>query len=270
MRINYYLCAVKLRTIISIACWVVLASACTQPSSPYTPDDKHFTIEVQNRMTPVKDQGESQTCWIYAMLAAIETEHLGWGDSVNLSPYYREKLIEQEKDCPPSKRGEPTTLITMIEKYGICGYDAMRKAEGATPQWVFMLGAQYTPQEFARSVCKPGEYIALMSNTDLPYYEEAVLDMPDNWTHERYLNIPMDSLLAKTERAVRQHHGVCWEDKSHAMAIVGLAHDEDGERYFVMKNSWGRQGKYGGLEFYPFKRFMAETIAVEMPHAAYQ
>ena len=36
----------------------------------------HFTHEVLNRMTPVKNQGESQTCWIYAMLAAIETEHL--------------------------------------------------------------------------------------------------------------------------------------------------------------------------------------------------
>ena len=27
----------------------------------------HFTHEVLNRMTPVKNQGESQTCWIYAM-----------------------------------------------------------------------------------------------------------------------------------------------------------------------------------------------------------
>lgn len=269
MHINYYLCAVKLKTIAYSACWIVLICACTRPASPYTPDDKHFTIEAQNRMTPVKDQGDSETCWIYAMLAAIETEHLSWGDSVNLSPYYIEKLIEQEKACPPSKRGEPTTLITMIEKYGICGYDAMRKIETPAPKWVFMLGAQYTPQEFARSVCKPGEYIALMSNDDLPYNEEAVLDVPDNWTHERYLNIPMDSLLAKTERAVRHHHGVCWEDKNHAMAIVGLAHDEDGERYFVMKNSWGDKGPHHGLEFYPFKRFVKETVAVEMPHAAY-
>ena len=54
-------------------------------------EPKTFTHEVLNRMTPIKNQGESQTCWIYAMLAAIETEHLSWGDSVNLSPYYIEK-----------------------------------------------------------------------------------------------------------------------------------------------------------------------------------
>ena len=59
---------------------------------------RHFTHEVLNRMTPIKDQGESQTCWIYAMLAAIETEHLAWGDSVNLSPYYIEKMMEKEME----------------------------------------------------------------------------------------------------------------------------------------------------------------------------
>ena len=50
-------------------------------------EPKNFTHEVLNRMTPIKDQGNIPTCWIYAMLATIETEHLSWGDSVNLSPY---------------------------------------------------------------------------------------------------------------------------------------------------------------------------------------
>ena len=260
----------KLRTLIVCgAAMAVLASSCARQKSRFTPEGKHFTTEVMNGMTPVKDQGQSQTCWIYAMLAAIETEHLSWGDSVNLSPYYIEKMIEQEHDCPKSKRGEPTTLITMIEKYGICGYDAMRKLDTPAPKWVFMLGATYTPQEFARSVCKPGEYIALTCDKNKPYYETSELEVPDNWTHERYLNIPIDSLAARTERAVRNHHGVCWEDRGHAMAIVGIAHDEDGERYFVMKNSWGKQGPYKGLEYVAFKQFRRETVAVEMTKEAY-
>ena len=68
---------------------------------------------------------------------------------------------------------------------------------------------------------------------------------------------------------MRQHHGVCWEDKHHAMAIVGLAHDENGERYFIMKNSWGDIGRYNGLEYYPMERFREETVAVEMTNDAY-
>ena len=230
---------------------------------------KHFTHEVLNRMTPIKDQGESETCWIYAMLAAIETEHLAWGDSVNLSPYYIEKMLEKEPNAPKSKRGEASTLLRLIEKYGIVGYDAMRKVETPAPKWVFFLGATYTPQEFARSVCKPGEYIQLMSNSRKPYYQEMELETKDNWLHDRYLNIPMDSLIVKTERAVRAHHGVCWGDEGHGMAIVGIAHDEDGEKYFVMKNSWGTDGPYKGLEYVSFKYFKEHTVTVEMTKDAY-
>ena len=160
-------------------------------------EPEHFTHEVLNRMTPVKNQGESQTCWIYAMLAAIETEHLSWGDSVNLSPYYIEKKMEEEPQAPESKRGMGKTLINLIQKYGIVGYDAMRKVETPAPRWVFMLGATYTPQEFARSVCAPDEYIALTCNDEAPYNQEIAIDLPDNWMHDRFYNIPMDSLLAR-------------------------------------------------------------------------
>jgi bleomycin hydrolase len=233
-------------------------------------EPKHFTHEVLNRMTPVKDQGKSQTCWIYAMLATIETEHLSWGDSVNLSPYYIEKALEREPKAPESKRGMGATLLRLIQKHGIVGYDAMRSIDTPAPRFVFMLGAEYTAQEFARSVCKPGEYIALTSNSSEPYYKEVDISLPDNWLQDRFLNIPMDSLLAKTERAVRKHHGVCWESKGHAMAIVGIAHDDTGEKYFIMKNSWGTDRSYKGLDYLSFEDFHEQTLAVEMTREAYQ
>ncbi len=119
------------------------------------------------------------------MLAAIETEQLYRGDSVNLSPYYIEKKMEQEPECPEAKRGMGKTLLNLIKKYGIVGYDDMRTVEISD------------------------EYIALTSNDDEPYYQDIDIDLPDNWMHDRFYNIPIDSLLAKTIRAVRQHHGVC-------------------------------------------------------------
>lgn len=230
---------------------------------------KHYTHEVLNAMTPVKDQGQSQLCWAYAMLAAIETEHLRWGDSVNLSPAYIEKMLEHESLAPASKRGMGATLISLIQKHGIVAYDAMRTADAPAPRFVFMLGAEYTPQEFARSVCAPGEYICLTSTPKAPYYEELTIDEPDNWLRQQFLNIPMDTLLAKTERAVRRHHGVCWESRRHAMAIVGIAHDDRGERYFVMKNSWGTRRPHRGLDYLSFRKFRTATLAVEMPRQAF-
>ncbi len=241
----------------------VLLSGCTLQ------EPRALTHEVLNRMTPVKDQGESQTCWIYAMLAAIETEHLSWGDSVNLSPYYIERMLEQEPAAPQSKRGMGNTLLRLIQKYGIVGYDAMRSAKAPAPRWVFMAGMQYTTQEFARSVCAPGEYMALTSSDDLPYNREVVVDLPDNWLHDRFLNVPIDTLLARTERAVRRHHGVCWESKNHAMAIVGIAHDGQGQKYFIMKNSWGSDYGDHGLNYLSFEEFRESTLAVEMPKRAF-
>jgi len=230
---------------------------------------KAFIHEMINPMTPIKDQGKSQTCWIYAMLGAIETEHLSMGDSVNLSPYYIQKMMEQEPQCPENKRGMGKTLLNLIQKYGIVGFDAMRTADTPAPQYVFMGGVEYTAKEFAHSVCGPNEYIALTSNDDEPYYQEVDIDLPDNWMHDRFYNIPIDSLLAKTERAVRAHHGVCWESKGHAMAIVGIAHDEDGRPYFIMKNSWGTDGPYQGLNYLSFSKFRKQTLAVEMTREAY-
>jgi len=246
-----------------VAIPLILGSCTQQPP-------KDITHEMINRMTPVKNQGSSSTCWIFAMLAAIETEHLSWGDSVNLSPYFVEKLMEQEPNAPESQRGMGATLIRLIHKYGICGYDAMRKIETPAPRWVFMLGATYTPQEFARSVCKPDEYMLLTSNADSTYYRDIDINLPDNWLHDRFYNIPIDTLLSKTERAVRQHHGVCWESENHAMAIVGIAHDTKGQKYFIMKNSWGPDHGYKGLDYLSFEEFKEETLAIEMTKEAYQ
>lgn len=226
---------------------------------------RHYNHVVMNRMTPVKNQGANQTCWIYAMLAAIETEQLRRGDSVNLSPYYIAKLMEQEPEMPLAKRGMGATAIQLIGKYGIVDYDAMPKADTSIPLSVWVWDSIYTPTDFALRICAPDDYIALTSNPQEPYDQYIDINLPDNWLHDRFMNIPMDSLLARTERAVRQHHGVCWESQYHAMAIVGIARDVIGRKYFIMKNSWGSNRPYNGLDYLSFKEFKKSTLAVEIP-----
>ena len=31
------------------------------------------------------------------------------------------------------------------------------------------------------------------------------------------------------------------------MVLIGIAHDENGKRYYIAKNSWGTGNQYGGL-----------------------
>lgn len=70
-------------------------------------------------MTPIKNQGKRQICWVYAMLAAIETEHLRKGDSVNLSAAYIYSMMKHEPNVPDTRRGMGATLLTLSQKYGL-------------------------------------------------------------------------------------------------------------------------------------------------------
>ena len=75
-----------------------LLSGCNKAGKPAGGGDTlRFANDIVLRTTPVKDQGASSLCWVYAMLATIETEHLMQGDSVNLSADYvaRNFLREQ-------------------------------------------------------------------------------------------------------------------------------------------------------------------------------
>jgi bleomycin hydrolase len=49
------------------------------------------------------------------------------------------------------------------------------------------------------------------------------------------------------------------------MAIVGIAHDDEGKKYFIMKNSWGTNRPHKGLDYLSFNNFRKKTLAVELP-----
>ncbi len=242
-----------------------------------------FTHEVLLPMTPVKDQGKSELCWAYAMLATIETEHILRGDSVNLSAVYIGRMLDgyaatvlehtrQQEDYNSElkRRGQramAVTLLNMLPTVGAMDYDVLpdeATAALSTPKWVFMLGARYTPQEFAHSLVTPDEYVALTCWPDSPYYQKVEVPTSDNWEHNRLMNLPVDTLLTTTERAIRSGHPVCWESTGHAMAIMGIAHDEDGKKYFIMKNSWGTDQPNNGLIYMSFGTFKKKTLAIEV------
>lgn len=318
-----------------------------------------FTTDVRLRTTPVKDQGSTSLCWVYAMLATIETEHIMQGDSVNLSADYvaraflREQALEQRaaEDWTLTTRGMATMTLRLIATYGLTHHDAfhrredtnfkvldeklrlargmatslddyIRRVDGQLAQafgepmpTVFFLGVQYTPLEFAHSVCHDGEYEALTSFTHHAFGERFPLEVADNHYHDTYLNVPLDTLYRKVVRALLHGHPVCWEGDTsepgfsfargvamlpsqtaspaavrtsqtapcatqterqqafesgattddHCMEMVGLAHDQHGRRYFIMKNSWGTDNRYGGFMYMSEDYFRLKTIAVVLP-----
>ncbi len=239
-----------------------------------------------------------------------------------------------------SLRGTMPQLVRLIMRYGAMPYDsyrcdgdvamACRKIENAAqkavrartgldrwrdkvddildrdiapmPYNIYMYGARYTPVEFARSVCRPDEYMALTSFTHHPFGEYADLELPDNYSHDTFLNLPIDTLMRRVEASLLAGHPVCWEggtrgdafsfsrgtaflpDESrtvtqderqraferfsvtddHCMELVGIARDAAGRRWFICKNSWGTDNPYGGFMYMSYNYARLNTVAVMM------
>lgn len=235
---------------------------------------------------------------------------------------------------PVSCRGMATTLLNLLSRYGTMPYDAynsstadypaisrriemaakaspsleqaQRRADdildqaiGSLPLNVYMFGAEYTPLEFAHSVCMKGEYTALTSFTHHPFGQPFVLETPDNAMRDAFVNLPIDSLMAVAVRSIRAGHPVCWEGDiteagfsfgrgladtpsprpctqqqrqrdfslrrttdDHAMALVGLARDSQGRLYFIAKNSWGTRNPYGGMMYLSENYVRLKTVAL--------
>lgn len=170
---------------------------------------------------------------------------------------------------------------------------------GALPKKVYMLGAEYTPEEFAHSVCMRGEYMAMTSFTHHPFGDSFVIEVPDNYSDELFYNVPIDVMMKRIERSLRMGHPVCWEGDTsekgfsfkrgvaeladdapcsqeqrqkdfetrrttddHCMELIGIAHDKNGKKYFIAKNSWGTDNPYGGLMYLSENYVRLKTIAI--------
>lgn len=256
---------------------------------PRASGSSSFTDEIRLRTTPVKNQEDTQLCWAFAMLATIETTHLELGDSVNLSPYYIISVMGLQDR--KKQRGVAPDLLTIIRKHGICGWDACRDIDTPAPRYVFMLGVEYTPQQFARSVCRRDEYITLTHIADARMMKPVELKLKDSRYPHKALNVPKDTLLARIDSAIFRGQGVCWEGEldrkffdwdagvavapksesnafpadNHCMAIIGKAHDEKGLPYYIMKNSWGDDNAHKGFIYVHRDYVRQKTVCVVLP-----
>ena len=109
---------------VSAGLWFYLAPLPDRPA--------HLTVETLSRMTPVKQQGGTQLCWAYAMLAAIETEHFREGDSLNLPIEPVVEALKSIPEVPPSRRAMGQTLLNLPWVLGWLGPKLMTKSSSSS------------------------------------------------------------------------------------------------------------------------------------------
>ena len=86
-------------------------------------------------------------------------------------------------------------------------------------------GKTYTPLTFNQEVIQfnPDDYIEFTSYTHHPYYKAFDLEVPDNWSHDQYYNIPIDELIEIMNYALANGHSIDWDGD---MSEKGINHEK--------------------------------------------
>jgi len=84
-------------------------------------------------------------------------------------------------------------------------------------------------ESFASDYCaiKGTDYIQITSFTHHPFYQQFILEAPDNWLWSEYYNVPLDELQEIVENSLQKGYSVLWaadvSEKGFASAKEGIA-----------------------------------------------
>lgn len=194
---------------------------------------------------------------------------------------------------------------------------------------------EFTPVSFKENLnFNANDYVEFTSYSIYPFYEKVDLEVPDNWSHDLYYNVPIDDLMEIINYAFANGYSVNWDgdvsergfshkkgvaivpsdetkdligneqakwetmtekekndllydfsqprkeklitqkmrqdafDKfkitdDHLMHLIGTATDQNGNLYYITKNSWADDSnKYGGKLYMSNAYIRLATVAI--------
>ena len=120
--------------------------------------------------------------------------------------------------------------------------------------YTFAWGSDVSEQGFTRdgiAVCPDAAKGAELTGSDMARWT----GMSQADKRKELTSKPMPEITVTQE--MRQEAFDNWETTDdHGMMIYGIAKDQNGKEYFMVKNSWGESGKYKGI-WYASKAFVA-------------
>lgn len=96
-------------------------------------------------------------------------------------------------------------------------------------------GVVYNPTKFADELgINPDDYVEFTSYSHHPFYEEVILEIPDNWTNGLYYNVPLDDLISIIDNALNNGYSITWDGdtgRDHFLkagyAVIPFEENED-------------------------------------------
>jgi bleomycin hydrolase len=185
----------------------------------------------------------------------------------------------------------------------------LEKYIGAKPDSFRYEGNVYTSETFRDYLgINPDDYVELTSYSHHPFYKPFILEVPDNWSHDMYYNLPVDELVEVVDSSLEKGFTVCWDGDiserlfsykkakadlpaseigkagqqlreqtflnrqttdDHLMHIIGIAAGKEGRIFYNTKNSWGPDSnKNGGFLYMSEDYLRLKTIAILVNRAA--
>ncbi|MBR4919968.1 MAG: aminopeptidase [Prevotella sp.] len=192
----------------------------------------------------------------------------------------------------PYIKAVATNKAKKLSRQWLEGYQAILDAYlGKCPERFVYEGREYTPKSFAESLGLDfDDYVSITSFTHHPFYTSFVIEAPYKWRPCLSYNVPIDSLMNIIDTALDRGYNVCWGGDvsgngferqglaqenatptqelrqerfdtwdatyDHVMLIYGKAKDQNGNDYYLVKNSWGETGDHKGI-WYMRKNYIA-------------
>ncbi len=101
---------------------------------------------------------------------------------------------------------------------------------GEIPEEFKYEGKKYTPKTFMSDFCggiNPDDYVEITSFSHHPFYQQFILEVPDNWLWEKLYNVPLGDLKQIIDNAIDKGYTVGWaadvSEKGFATSQKGVA-----------------------------------------------
>lgn len=107
---------------------------------------------------------------------------------------------------------------------------------GAYPETFTSQGKNFSPSSYARELgLDMDQYVEIGSYTHQPYYEEFIMEVPDNWMMGKIFNVPLDEMMAIIDYSLGNGFTVGWaadvSEKgfswSNGVAVVPASEPDD-------------------------------------------
>ncbi len=175
---------------------------------------------------------------------------LDWNDYVSISsythhPFYSTFIVEVQDNW----RWKPSYNVPMDEMIEIIDNAIM---EGYTVMW----GGDVSEEGFTRkglAIAYDTKQVQSLTGSDAARW----LRLPASKKTAAYDSLGVNAPEIIPTQEMRQEAYDNWETgDDHGMHIYGIAKDQNGREYYMVKNSWGEYGDYKGT-WYMSKNFIA-------------